>query len=54
MAARPSGATGTAGARQICLVAGPAFAWAVYENYGHSHTLKAAEVGHLPYRVAEA
>jgi hypothetical protein len=25
------------------MVAGPAFAWAVYENYGRSHTLTAAE-----------
>jgi hypothetical protein len=27
------------------MVAGPAFALAVYENRGHSHTLKAAEIG---------
>jgi hypothetical protein len=54
MAARPSGATGTEGARQICMVAGPAFALAVYENQGHSHTLKAAEVGHLRFRAPGA
>jgi hypothetical protein len=51
MATRPSGVMGTAGARQICIAARPPFAWAVYENYGHSHTLKAAEVARLRFRA---